>query len=727
MDLCARLDNQPSIEQPYEGQKFKSFDALKKYLEEYGQKNYVKFWIRSSHTRNSLKSKISKTMNPDLKYVCVKFACIFGGEKIRCRGSGIRKSSTYRDLGCPCMINAVVGEDGNHVKLDTVILEHNHVLCKTLYDSLKKTKRKSQTIKNNKELMNNSESLVPSKDLNEEISYMVVDSEYEQQDKITSNGICYVEDNSDTSFSLKCETSDNCLENIQDKYGKNIKILVVNSDSRNNKFDDLLKFNEKENGIISDISDKQDKNDICRLCLSSTEQLSPIFNPDLPLKSTVLSFKIMGCASIEVSSNDGLPNSICTTCEADLEIAYKFRIQCENSDSFLRKTYLQKQSLISPETLLLKQAEKNLADVGSNEEINTPNETLVDYHDEIEDSSAVKKDAENFGTSEDSLFVRFAITCPICGSEHETYESMLDHLETHAESETLVPACNICEVMCATIKDLQNHMRNHLSQIRTDEYGCSHCDMTFPTPEEVKSHEISHTKKQADVNYFCNVCGKILKTKDRFRSHKNTHEGLRPHVCLKCGRGFADRKNMHHHYNVVHLRKPKLECPVCQKKFYARTKMKSHVTMHYGVKPFFCDVCGKTFRLKMNMIKHKKTHSNDRPHKCDKCNAAFIDKNMLRRHSYVHGGVRPYPCPVCGHRFSVKFHLKKHLEKSKCSDKALVVVDDYQWVGMTSQSESDLPGTECVVVYKTNEDVLQPEQEPITMNILQEYQEEPVT
>lgn len=383
--------------------------------------------------------------------------------------------------------------------------------------------------------------------------------------------------------------------------------------------------------------------------------------------------------------------------------------------------------LISPETLLLKQAEKNLADVGSNEEINTPNETLVDYHDEIEDSSAVKKDAENFGTSEDSLFVRFAITCPICGSEHETYESMLDHLETHAESETLVPACNICEVMCATIKDLQNHMRNHLSQIRTDEYGCSHCDMTFPTPEEVKSHEISHTKKQADVNYFCNVCGKILKTKDRFRSHKNTHEGLRPHVCLKCGRGFADRKNMHHHYNVVHLRKPKLECPVCQKKFYARTKMKSHVTMHYGVKPFFCDVCGKTFRLKMNMIKHKKTHSNDRPHKCDKCNAAFIDKNMLRRHSYVHGGVRPYPCPVCGHRFSVKFHLKKHLEKSKCSDKALVVVDDYQWVGMTSQSESDLPGTECVVVYKTNEDVLQPEQEPITMNILQEYQEEPVT
>lgn len=188
-------------------------------------------------------------MNPDLKYVCIKFACIFGGEKIRCRGSGIRKSSTYRDLGCPCMINAVVGEDGNHVKLDTVILEHNHVLCKTLYDSLKKTKRKSQTIKNNKEFGHNN-SLLDCKDLqlsNDDISYLVLESELKEKDG-SSNNVSNTENETEENVLLveQSESMQTFFENPKDKFGGNIKVLVVNSENANHEFEGLLKFNEKE-------------------------------------------------------------------------------------------------------------------------------------------------------------------------------------------------------------------------------------------------------------------------------------------------------------------------------------------------------------------------------------------------------------------------------------------------------------------------------------------------
>lgn len=396
---------------------------------------------------------------------------------------------------------------------------------------------------------------------------------------------------------------------------------------------------------------------------------------------------------------------------------------------------------IRPPDVNLKNFSENFLEESLNKE-NVFHESLLNYQDieeeeekeeeeDDDESRNLKVNAVNDAATNDSLYIHFAITCPLCNLEHENYESMLEHLQTHTDNETLFLSCNICNTLCSTVKELLEHMKSHLSQTKPNAYACTQCETSFATAEELKTHEECHavvsdntTKKQSEVNYLCNVCGKILKTKDRFRSHKNTHEGLRPHVCLKCGRGFADRKNMHHHYNVVHLRKPKLECPVCQKKFYTRTKMKSHVTMHYGVKPFSCDICSKTFRLKMNMIKHKKTHSNDRPHKCDKCSAAFIDKNMLKRHSYIHGGIRPFPCPVCGHRFSVKFHLKKHLEKSKCSSRALVISEDYQWVGL-AQPEANLTGNECVVVYKANDDnLLQGGAETISMNILQEYQEE---
>lgn len=312
---------------------------------------------------------------------------------------------------------------------------------------------------------------------------------------------------------------------------------------------------------------------------------------------------------------------------------------------------------------------------------------------------------------------------------------MLNHLKEHPEEESMIYTCNYCNTMYDSVQNLHKHIFEHMNELTNSEedlHDCSQCDLYLFNADDLKIHERSREESVLTDNqnekesknesrYLCTVCGKILRTKDRFQSHKNAHEGLRPHECSECGKGFADRKNMHQHYDIVHLRKAKHECPVCQKKFYTPTKMKSHITMHYGVKPFTCDVCNKTFRLKMNMIKHKKTHSNDRPHQCDKCNAAFIDKNMLKRHSYIHGGIRPYPCPICGHRFSVKFHLKKHLEKSKCHGNNEHTADE--WLGM-SQQEVKSPGNDWVLVYETNEEnqlLNEAENEPMNMDILEEY------
>lgn len=384
-----------------------------------------------------------------------------------------------------------------------------------------------------------------------------------------------------------------------------------------------------------------------------------------------------------------------------------------------------------------------------------PREQLTETAESADLTSSVKdgKEAEveyvkNQGSGTgNELFEKMEETCPVCGNLYGNYIDLVQHMKEHSDIENLILTCNFCGVIFITVKSLLDHMNEHLFDVQNDwttkMFACTQCDLNFLTMEEAKSHEETHAPKDIESytvevqtektstgnGYVCSVCGKILKSKDRFQSHRNTHEGLRPHVCLECGRGFADRKNMHQHYDIVHLRKAEHECPICHKKFYAPTKMKSHLTMHYGVKPFSCDVCGKSFRLRMNMVKHKKTHSNERPHKCDKCNAAFIDKNLLTRHSYVHGGVRPYACPFCGHRFTLRFNLKKHMASGKCNKKGKEkeVGAEYfeDWTAMTgAQSEVSDAEKKCAVNCEPNgESDFSGETEPIRMDILQEYEE----
>lgn len=253
-----------TLEDPYEGQKFSTFEDLKKYLEEYGKRNFVKFWIRSSHTISSMKTRSPKKINPELKYVCMKFACIFGGEKIRCRGSGIRKSTTYRNLGCPCMINAVVGEDGNHVKLDTVVLDHNHALCKSLYDSLKNSKNKIRALHN--QVRMNKDFLLRQSAISKEVPERTDGSDplpplsplpkpCDVSAQIeTNNESMYETDQADIDNSVADEQSyiQGFFKKVQEKYGNNIKILVVNNE------DSASVKPVPETGMNNDVNDEEE-------------------------------------------------------------------------------------------------------------------------------------------------------------------------------------------------------------------------------------------------------------------------------------------------------------------------------------------------------------------------------------------------------------------------------------------------------------------------------------
>lgn len=80
-------------------------------------------------------------------------------------------------------------------------------------------------------------------------------------------------------------------------------------------------------------------NRVCRICLTESNNLMPIFSADRVNDFSGLSQKIQICGSIELYEQDGLPSSICDICSYKASVAHEFRQQCQNSDARLRMYY----------------------------------------------------------------------------------------------------------------------------------------------------------------------------------------------------------------------------------------------------------------------------------------------------------------------------------------------------------------------------------------------------
>uniref|UniRef100_A0A1Y1KY92 ZAD domain-containing protein n=1 Tax=Photinus pyralis TaxID=7054 RepID=A0A1Y1KY92_PHOPY len=88
-------------------------------------------------------------------------------------------------------------------------------------------------------------------------------------------------------------------------------------------------------------------NTVCRLCLEKTQpnkKMSQLFEPKQNNLISDLPGMIMACASIQIIEGDGLPSTICSKCLAKLNVAWQFKLQCENSDAKLRQFYFNNSS-----------------------------------------------------------------------------------------------------------------------------------------------------------------------------------------------------------------------------------------------------------------------------------------------------------------------------------------------------------------------------------------------
>ena len=165
-----------------------------------------------------------------------------------------------------------------------------------------------------------------------------------------------------------------------------------------------------------------------------------------------------------------------------------------------------------------------------------------------------------------------------------------------------------------------------------------------------------HTK---DKLFPCDICDKVYYDKKTLMTHMENHSD-RKYECDICHQKFHHNWLVNLHKRNVHTEKSHL-CEICGKSFKSKGILSQHCdTVHSTKCRYKCDVCGRGFKRSSILYAHQRTHTDIKPYPCEICGKNFRTRRHLQVHTNWHNNVRDFVCEACGKAFLTKTNLDKH-------------------------------------------------------------------
>ncbi|XP_075225123.1 uncharacterized protein LOC142326459 isoform X2 [Lycorma delicatula] len=282
--------------------------------------------------------------------------------------------------------------------------------------------------------------------------------------------------------------------------------------------------------------------------------------------------------------------------------------------------------------------------------------------------------------------------CDICRKKFTKSLYLYRHLRRHTGEFT----CLFCMAVFARKETLLSHTcsadQNISSLLKKNKHLCNRCGQVFTNKLQLKIHQdeqCSIEPPDNDIKIDCPNCGKSFSSAAALQLHSNICMNTDKVVCQarflcdKCGIISKSKRSFNLH-SAVHG-EPQFCCPVCQKKFYRKDILQTHIMTHQLIPSdacYECPVCYKKFKMKKNLNVHIKMHTGFKRFQCIHCSMSFFQKGNLKKHLKTHkqqetiltdsdgGGVSAinngsviYKCSICGHTFNKDQQLRLHLKK----------------------------------------------------------------